>query len=290
MTILVFGHTGQVAQELVRLSNEVTFSFIFLGRNEVDLSHPDKCAEAIITHKPIAVINAAAWTDVDAAETHEPEALIINGEAPFAMSSACAKLSIPFLHISSDYVFDGSGDSPWRPHDSVGPLSAYGRSKLLGERLIQDSGARAIIMRTSWVFSAHGSNFVKTMLRLGIERDILNIVGDQLGGPTSARSIARTALELIKALLEGSAGGIFHYSGTPNVSWAQFAKAIMDQAGLSCDIKSILTKEYPTLAHRPLNSRMDCGSILDTFGITQPAWVLDLEQVINELKEQSDAT
>jgi len=236
------------------------------------------------------VINAAAWTAVDAAETAEAEASVVNGEAPGAMARACAELSIPFLHISSDYVFDGSGDSPWRPHDPVRPLSAYGRSKLLGEQLVQESRGRAIIMRTSWVFSAHGSNFVKTMLRLGTERNLLNVVGDQVGGPTSARSIARSAVALIEVLLKGGAGGTFHFSGAPDVSWAEFARAIMGLAGLSCEIRPILTTEYPTTAPRPLNSRMDGHSLLDAYGISQPAWGPDLERVLSELKDQSDAT
>ena len=290
MSILVFGCSGQVARELARLADELTFSFVFLGRQDADLSCPDKCREVILTRKPAAVINAAAWTAVDAAETAEAEASVVNGEAPGAMARACAELSIPFLHISSDYVFDGSGDSPWRPHDPVRPLSAYGRSKLLGEQLVQESRGRAIIMRTSWVFSAHGSNFVKTMLRLGTERNLLNVVGDQVGGPTSARSIARSAVALIEVLLKGGAGGTFHFSGAPDVSWAEFARAIMGLAGLSCEIRPILTTEYPTTAPRPLNSRMDGHSLLDAYGISQPAWGPDLERVLSELKDQSDAT
>ncbi len=290
MSILVFGCSGQVAREIAQLADELILPFVFLGRQDADLSCPDKCGEVILTRKPTAVINAAAWTAVDAAETSEAEASVVNGEAPGAMARACAKLSIPFLHISSDYVFDGSGDSPWRPHDPVRPLSAYGRSKLLGEQLVRESGARAIIMRTSWVFSAHGSNFVKTMLRLGAERNLLNIVGDQVGGPTSARSIARSAVALIEALLEGGAGGTFHFSGFPDVSWAEFASAIMDLAGLSCEIRPILSAGYPTTAPRPLNSRMECHSLLDAYGIPRPAWALDLEHTLSELKEKSDST
>lgn len=290
LNILVFGCSGQVSRELARLADELTFSFVFLGRQDADLSCPDKCGEVILTRKPAAVINAAAWTAVDAAETAEAEASVVNGEAPGAMARACAELSIPFLHISSDYVFDGSGDSPWRPNDPVRPLNAYGRSKLLGEQLVQESRGRAIIMRTSWVFSAHGSNFVKTMLRLGTERNLLNVVGDQVGGPTSARSIARSAVALIEVLLKGGAGGTFHFSGAPDVSWAEFARAIMGLAGLSCEIRPILTTEYPTTAPRPLNSRMDGHSLLDAYGIFRPAWGPDLERVLSELKDQSDAT
>ena len=290
MSVLVFGNSGQVGREIVRLADDLKLTFIFLGRDEADLSYPDKCEELILAREPSAVINAAAWTSVDAAENAESEASVVNGEAPGAMARACAKLSIPFLHISSDYVFDGSGHYPWRPHDSVGPLGAYGRSKLLGEQLVQESGARAIILRTSWVFSAHGSNFVKTMLRLGGERSQLNVVGNQVGGPTSASSIARSVVTLIEALLKGGSGGIFHFSGTPDVSWAEFAGTIMDLAGLSCEIEPILSTDYPMESPRPLNSRMDCSALLETYGIPRDAWVNDLEHVLTELAEKSDAT
>jgi dTDP-4-dehydrorhamnose reductase len=290
MSVLVFGYSGQVARELARLADELKLSFVFLGRQDADLSYPDKCEELILAREPAAVINAAAWTAVDAAETAEAEASVVNGEAPGAMARACAKLSIPFLHISSDYVFDGSGDYPWRPHDAVGPLGAYGRSKLLGEQLVQESGARAIILRTSWVFSAHGSNFVKTMLRLGGERSQLNVVGDQVGGPTSASSIARLAVTLIEALLKGAAGGTFHFAGTPDVSWAEFAGTIMDLAGLSCEIAPILSADYPMGSPRPLNSRMDGSALLEAYGIPRGDWAKDLEHVLSELAEKSDAT
>lgn len=290
MSVLVFGYSGQVAQELARLVDELKLTFVFLGREDADLSYPDKCEELILAREPAAVINAAAWTAVDAAETAEAEASVVNGEAPGAMARACAKLSIPFLHISSDYVFDGSGHYPWRPHDSVGPLGAYGRSKLLGEKLVQESGARAIILRTSWVFSVHGSNFVKSMLRLGGERRQLNVVGDQVGGPTSASSIARSVATLIEALLKGGPGGTFHFSGAPDVSWAEFAETIMDLAGLSCEIVPILSADYPMASPRPLNSRLDGSTLLDAYGIPRGIWTNDLKHVLTELAEKSDAT
>ena len=290
MNILVFGFNGQVARELRQLAKEQTFSFVFLDRKDANLSFPNRCSEAILTHKPNAVINAAAWTDVDGAEIAEAEATVINGEAPGSMATACARLSIPFLHISSDYVFDGSGNLPWRPNDPTQPLSAYGRSKLLGEQLVQKSGAQAIILRTSWVFSAHGSNFVKTMLRLGSEKEMLNVVGDQVGGPTSAQAIASAMIHLTKLMVEGCDGGTLHFSGTPDVSWAEFAREIMELAGLSCEINPILTKDYPTTAPRPLNSRMDDNLLYEDYGIIRPAWSPDLEQIIIELRELSGAT
>ena len=182
---LVFGKTGQVAIELQRLGGVVA-----LGREQADLSDPQVCAAAIREHTPQAVINSAAYTAVDKAKGDEALATIINGEAPRAMARACAELGIPFVHISTDYVFAGMGDVPWQPGDVTAPQNAYGRSKLVGEIGIRDSGAVHAILRTSWVVSAHGVNFVKTMLHLSETRDALNVVADQIGGPTPARDIA----------------------------------------------------------------------------------------------------
>ena len=210
---------------------------------------------------------------------------MVNGEAPGAMARTCAELAIPFLHVSSDYVFDGSGTLPWAPAAPVAPLGAYGRSKALGEARIRDSGARAVALRTSWVFSPFGTNFVKTMLRLGAERESLSVVNDQVGGPTSAHSIAGALLAMATQLLAGKAGGVYHFSGTPAVSWAAFAESIMTQANLPCEIRPIPTSAYPTPAPRPLNSRLDCASILDDFGIEQPDWRMDLADVLESLYE-----
>ena len=186
MRLLVFGHTGQVASELRRLAPDATF----LGRSEADLTDPAACAARIADGAWDAVINAAAYTAVDKAEEDEATATRVNADAPAAMAQACAKVDIPFVHISTDYVFDGSGTAPWSPDDTPAPLGAYGRTKLAGERGITDAAGRHAILRTSWVFSAHGGNFVKTMLRLGTDRDALSIVADQVGGPTPADAIA----------------------------------------------------------------------------------------------------
>lgn len=289
MKVLVFGHTGQVARELARFASDLSFCLTFVGRKDADLLYPDQCKKVILSKKPDAVINAAAWTSVDKAESFENQASIVNGESPGAMAKACKMLSIPLLHISSDYVFDGSGKSPWVPNDIVNPISAYGRSKLLGEKLIIESGAHSIIMRTSWVFSSHGSNFVKTMLRLGNERDEINVVGDQIGGPTSASSIAKSILVLIEGLLHGKPGGIVHFSGEPDVSWAEFAKSIINGADLECKITSIGTKDYQTPAPRPFNSRL-IDPKLNSYGIYRPDWTEDLKIVLDELKERQNAT
>lgn len=279
MSMLVFGRTGQVALELQRLAPDATY----LGRDRADLSDPAACAAAILAAKPTAVINAAAWTAVDKAETEEEAATLVNGHAPAAMAKACAELGIPFVHISTDYVFDGKGETPFRPDQDTAPLSAYGRSKDLGEKGVRAADGIHAILRTSWVFSSHGNNFVKTMLRLGAARDGLTVVADQIGGPTPARAIAEACLTIAAKLQDdASLSGTYHFSGAPDVSWADFARAIMDQAGLSCTITDIPTTDYPTPAPRPANSRMACDS-LAAFGLIRPDWRTALAQTIEEL-------
>ena len=280
--ILVFGSTGQVATELRRLAPEATF----LGRDKADLTDPEACAAAIRAHAPSAVINAAAWTAVDKAEEEEATATVVNGTAPGAMARTCADLGIPFVHISTDYVFEGGGTAPWSPTDPTGPLGAYGRSKLAGEQAIQAAGGTWAILRTSWVFSAHGNNFVKTMLRLSETRDALNVVGDQIGGPTPARDIAGACLSIVDKLREDpTKTGLHHFSGAPDVSWADFARAIFDMAGRTVAVTDIPSSAYPTPAVRPANSRMDCSALETVFGISRPDWRLALAAVIKELKE-----
>lgn len=277
--LLVFGRSGQVATELARLAPEATF----LGRDQADLSDPAACAAAIAARAPVAVINAAAWTAVDRAETEEAAAHTVNADAPGAMAAACARLGIPFVHISTDYVFDGSGDRPWRPEDATGPLGAYGRTKLAGEAAVRKAGRAHVILRTSWVFSAHGANFVKTMLRLGRERARLTVVADQIGGPTPAADIAAACLTIAARLRETpAAGGTLHFSGAPDVSWADFARAIFARTGLPVEVEDIPTSAYPTPARRPANSRLDCAG-LERFGLTRPDWQAGLDAVLHQL-------
>ncbi len=280
MSLLVFGRTGQVARDLARLAPAATF----LGRDRADLSVPGVCDVAIRAAMPEAVINAAAWTNVDGAEAAEAEATRVNGDAPGEMARACAALDIPFVQISTDYVFDGSGDAPWSPGDSTGPLGAYGRSKLAGERAVTAAGGRQVILRTSWVFSAHGANFVRTMLRLGAERESLSVVDDQTGGPTAAADIAAACLALVESLRAGGPSGIQHFAGAPDVSWAGFAREIMARAGLACAIRGIPSSEYPTPAVRPGNSRLDGTALTRDHGIARPDWRTALEAVLAELR------
>lgn len=282
--ILVFGKTGQVATELQMLLPNA----VFLGRADADLTDPVQCAHKILTLKPEAVINAAAYTAVDKAEDDEATAALVNGSAPTEMAKFCADLGIPFVHISTDYVFDGSGDTPFSPDHPTAPLGAYGRTKLAGEDGVRAAGGRFAILRTSWVFSAHGNNFVKTMLRLGGERNKLTIVGDQIGGPTPARAIATACVEIAQQLqTEPKKSGTYHFSGAPNVSWADFARTIFDEADLVCTVEDIPSSAYPTPAKRPGNSRMDCRTLDATFGIAPPDWKAGLADVLKDLEKTS---
>lgn len=279
MTLLVFGRTGQVATELQGLAPDA----IYLGREAADLADPAACAAAIRAQNPTAVINAAAWTAVDQAEAEEAAATVVNGDAPAAMARECAARGIPFVHISTDYVFDGSGETPFAPGDPTAPLGAYGRSKLKGEDAVRAAGGTFAILRTSWVFSAHGANFLKTMLRLGRERDRLTVVADQVGGPTPARAIASACLDLVTALqADPAVAGTYHFSGTPDASWADFAREIMAQAGLDCTITDIPAAAYPTPAQRPANSRLDCTG-LAALGIARPDWRAAVTTHLKEL-------
>ena len=282
--ILVFGKTGQVATELPSYKDVIA-----LGRDQADLSVPTMCTEAIQRYKPRAVINAAAYTAVDKAESEENLANTINGDAPGAMASACADLDIPLVHISTDYVFDGSGTTPRSTIDTPNPKNAYGRSKLKGEQAIKASGSAYAILRTSWVVSAHGNNFVKTMRRLSETKDCITVVDDQIGGPTCARDIAQTCLSIAEQLIQDpSKSGIYHYSGEPNVSWCEFANTIFEQMDCKTIANPISTTEYPTPASRPLNSRLDCEAIQKTFGITRPFWRDGLEEILRDLEGEHD--
>lgn len=259
-----------------------------LSRDVADLSVPESCAAAIAQRRPAAVINAAAYTAVDQAEEEEGLATTINARAPQAMAQACADLDIPFVGVSTDYVFDGTGQAPWAPTDDPAPLGAYGRSKLAGEQAVAGTSAQWVMLRTSWVVSAHGNNFVKTMLRLGAERDSLNVVADQIGGPTPARDLARACHQIALRMCEDRGKlGIYHYAGAPAVSWADFAREIFRQAGLTCAVTDISGSDYPTAAQRPQNSRLDCAETARDFSISQPDWRQGLASILSELEGHS---
>jgi len=282
--ILVFGKTGQVATELQAFKGIRAF-----GRGQADLSDPQACAETIRLHKPQAVINAAAYTAVDKAESEEELAKNINGNAPGAMAMACAELNIPFVHISTDYVFDGTGIKPWAIADTVNPINAYGRSKLAGEQAINASHCTHAILRTSWVVSTHGNNFVKTMLRLSKTRKSIAVVDDQIGGPTCARDIAGACLSIVEQLIaDPNKSGVYHYSGQPDISWFQFANIIFEETRLDTIVRPIRTSDYPTTAARPLNSRLDCAVTEDTFGLPRPFWYDGVVAILKGLESGND--
>lgn len=282
MKFLVFGVTGQVACELARRA-PAGVAIRSLGREEADLCDPAACAAAIAACDADAIINAAAWTAVDNAETDEEAATVVNGAAPGAMAAAARARGVPFLHISTDYVFDGKGTEPFAPDHPVAPLGAYGRSKLAGEKAIRAAGGQHLILRTSWVVSCHGTNFVKTMLRLGAERETLNVVADQIGGPTPAADIADTLIDLAQKMVRGASGGTYHFSGAPDTSWAALARAIMSKAGLSCTVTDIASSDFPTPATRPLNSRLDCSALERDFSICRPDWQAGVSKILEDL-------
>ena len=288
MKILVFGHSGQVATELRALDGD-DVQIIALARADTDLTDPAACAAVINAHAPDAVINAAAYTAVDKAESDADTAQLINADAPAVMAQACAACDIPFVSISTDYVFSGAGDTPWSPADPTCPQSVYGRTKRDGEVAIAKAGGRYAVLRTSWVVSAHGNNFVKTMLRLGAEREALTIVADQIGGPTGAAEIAHACIKIAKTLVsEPEKSGIYHFSGAPDTSWADFARVIFDAAKIPCAVTDIPTCGYPTPAKRPLNSRMDCSATEVAFGISRPDWRESLTHILTQLDFTKD--
>ena len=277
--LLVFGRTGQVARALQQLA-----PVLALGRDAVDLAQPGACAAAINAHHPRAVINVAAYTAVDHAEDQEPLATAINGAAPAEMALACEALNIPLVNVSTDYVFPGTGHHPWAPSDITIPVNAYGRSKCVGEEGIRASGCAHAILRTSWVFSEYGTNFVKTMLRLSDTCDHISVVDDQIGGPTPARAIAAACLAIAQQLQdEPEKTGTYHFSGESDTSWFSFARAIFSLTGRPVCVRAVPTSAYPTPAARPLNSRLNCNTTSSVFGLVRPNWHDGLKECLTEL-------
>jgi dTDP-4-dehydrorhamnose reductase len=283
MRILVFGKNGQVARALQDASAEM----ITLGRSEADLLQAGAAHAAIETHQPDVVVNAAAYTAVDKAETDIGAANRLNATAPAEMAEAAAARGSPFIHISTDYVFDGAVDGRLTEDSPMNPLNHYGASKLAGEQAVMGAHAGAVILRTSWVFSEYGANFVKTVLRLAETRDSLNVVSDQTGGPTAASDIALAILLIAGKLYRGAPGaGVYHFQGTPPVSWAGFAEKIFEIAGKPVKVSHIKTEGYPTPARRPLNTVLDCARIEREFGVAPPDWRASLRRVISTLNNE----
>ncbi|MEM8772610.1 MAG: dTDP-4-dehydrorhamnose reductase [Pseudomonadota bacterium] len=282
MDILLFGKDGQVARSLQEEAGSVAVTA--LGSAECNLLTPGAGATAIAGRSPDVIINAAAYTAVDKAEEERDAAQRLNADAPVELARAAKDAGAVFIHISTDYVFNGADEHAYSEQDETAPLNHYGDSKRAGEEGILDLNSEAVILRTSWVFSEFGANFVKTMLRLGAERDQLSIVDDQIGGPTPARDIARTLLTIAGKKHRGAPGdGVYHFQGRPSVSWAAFAEKIFEIAGLKTGIEKISTAAYPTPASRPLNTVLDCARIERDFGLAAPDWRIGLRAVIAAL-------
>ena len=280
MKILLFGKTGQVAKELCNRPNVTA-----IGRDKADFTEPQKIIEIVKSTDADIIINAVAYTSVDLAEEEFELANIINGTTVKELAKVSASRNIPFLHISTDYVFKGGGNLNWKTSDQTNPQNSYGKSKLIGESGILEAGGPHVILRTSWVFSSHGNNFVKTMLRLASNNNELSIVKDQIGGPTCAKDIANALWKIASDFYAGNGiTGIYHFSGKPNSSWANFASEIFSQTHQDIKIKQILTKDFLTKAKRPLNSRLDCSSLRIDYGIKQPEWKKSLTNVLANLK------
>jgi len=290
MRVLIFGKTGQVARELGNARWPAQCEVEQLGRAECDLLDTRSVAGAVFAGRPEIVINAVAYTSVDRAEAEPEAARTVNCEAPAAMATACNELGAVLIHLSTDYVFDGSKTTPYSEDDPTGPLSVYGRTKAEGECAIREALPQHVIIRTSWVFAAHGANFVRTMLRLANERPELRIVDDQRGGPTAARDIAGAITTIVERMTEGGGRwGTFHFTGAETTTWFRFAQAIFDLSGRHPALIPIASSEYRTAARRPMNSVLDCGRIAREYGILQPNWHLALKNVLAELNEVDEA-
>ena len=292
MKILITGAQGQVGKELSAISINKGFDVVAAGRVDLDITETQIVEEYISQHQPDIVINAAAHTAVDKAESEQDLAFAINHNGAKNIALACSKLTIPLLHISTDYVFDGSQSDPYSENDAVSPLGVYGESKWQGEEVIRKNLESHIILRVAWVFGAQGNNFVKTMLRLGKDRDELNVVADQFGGPSPAKNIAETLINLVEQYQKDKTltWGTYHYCGKSKTTWYDFATEIFKLAfeiGLldkKVKVNPITTAEYPTPAKRPSNSMLNCTKLKTTFGIDMPEWKDALKKVLTELK------
>lgn len=284
MRLLVLGASGQVGWELQRALAPLG-EVLAWDRSAGDLSQPEGLAARVRELAPTAIINAAAYTAVDKAESEPELAMRINAEAPARL----AALGIPLIQYSSDYVFDGSGDQPRDEDAATAPLSVYGRTKLAGEDAIRASGTPHLILRTSWVYAARGGNFAKTMLRLGAEREQLKVVADQIGAPTGAELLADCTAQVLRPLLAGQAGGVFHLAASGETSWADYARFVFATArelGRELAVREVLgipSADYPTPARRPLNSRLDCRRFEQSFGLRLPAWQQGVRRLLEEI-------
>ncbi|MCC5922423.1 MAG: dTDP-4-dehydrorhamnose reductase [Crocinitomicaceae bacterium] len=277
----VIGAKGQLGSELEAITKEFS-SFIFTDINQLDICDFTSAQHFVAEHQIEGIINCAAYTAVDKAEEQQALANAVNHLAVKNLAEIAREKNIPLIHISTDYVFDGKGSSPYPTNYPIAPVSVYGKTKADGEKAIVDSGANAVIIRTAWVYSVFGHNFVKTMLRLGQEKPALNVVADQIGSPTNAADLAKF---IVENLLDYQPSGteIYHYTNEGACSWYDFAHAIMELKNLNCVVNPIPTKDYPTPAKRPFYSVLDKESTKQKFNITIPHWRDSLKQCLKSL-------
>lgn len=284
--ILVTGANGQLGWELAQAASAYpNFEFVFVDRNAMDLSKPDEFNGIFELFNPDAIINTAAYTAVDKAESEKELATTINAAAVKQLAHIAKERNIPFITYSTDYVFNGNATSPYLTDTTIEPVNFYGQTKAEGEQLAIAENPATIIIRTSWVFSSHGNNFVKTMMRLMKERDALNIVGDQKGRPTYAKDLALASIKMIELLNAGkNIKGIYHYANTGETTWFGFAEKIKALAGLECDLTAITSDQFPTPAKRPSYSVLDTQKIEKDLNIQIPHWETALQECIKKIQ------
>ena len=285
MKIAVFGAKGQLGKKINDLSAKyIQHQFVFTDIDELDITNQEAVEQFVIQHHPNIMINCAAYTAVDKAETEPTKAKLLNAEAVAFLSQVAKKYNSFFIHISTDYVFDGHNFKPYLPSDKPNPISVYGTTKLAGEQCFIESQCRGVVIRTSWLYSEYGNNFVKTMLRLGNEKTSLNVVCDQIGTPTYAGDLAQAVLEIAIHNNQIKGQEIFHFSNHGVISWYDFAHTIMEMAALSCMVVPIPSCEYPTLAARPFYSVLDKTKIAQQFQLNIPYWKDSLKICIEKLQ------
>ncbi len=287
MRILITGSNGQLGNEIrVLAENYPEYEFIYTDIDELDISEPNKVEDFFSANRPEAIINCAAYTAVDKAESDKHLAYLINTTAVENLCKAACQIDALMVHVSTDYVFDGKYWSPYVENDPTNPQSVYGRSKLAGEEAVWKYARKGLIIRTSWLYSAFGNNFVKTMIKYGTEREELNVVSDQIGTPTYARDLAKAILDIIPKALEMEGSSLYHYSNEGVASWYDFADMIIKFSGINCIVKPIQTKDYPVHAVRPCFSVLNKAKIKETFNITIPNWRESVKDCIQRLKQQ----
>jgi dTDP-4-dehydrorhamnose reductase len=288
--VLITGAGGQVGRALQRVAQRAEVSVIACGRSVLDVTRPQQVRSVLARWRPTLVINAAAFTGVDAAEQEAAKAYAINAQGAGSLAQVCGEFGLPLIHLSTDYVFSGILGRPYREDDETGAINVYGDSKARGEALVIAATERHVILRTAWVFSAEGSNFVRSILQAAEREAELQVVSDQYGSPTGAEDVASAILAIVQQIARGAAPwGTFHLAGGPSVSRQEFASAILAMAGRRNTVRAIASADYPTAAMRPQDTALDCTKVMATFGLPQPDWRVSLRETLHRLRTQAAA-